>query len=56
MIRKFLEYIDQKSFDPISSFIVKDELNSKIWDDFKMKENIREDSSMGATISTCRDR
>ena len=43
MIRKFLEYIDQKSFDPISSFIVKDELNSKIWDDFKMKENIRED-------------
>jgi len=43
MIRKFLEYIDQKSFDPISSFIIKDELNTKIWDGFKMKENIRED-------------
>lgn len=43
MIRKFLEYIDQKSFDPISSFIIKNELNTKIWDGFKMKENIRED-------------
>ena len=43
MIRKFLEYIDQKSFEPISSFIIKDELNTKIWDEFKMKENIRED-------------
>lgn len=43
MIRKFLEYIDQKTFEPISSFIIKDELNPKIWDGFVMKENIRED-------------
>ena len=43
MIRKFLEYIDQTTFEPISSFIIKDELNPKIWDGFVMKENIRED-------------
>lgn len=43
MIRKFLEYIDQTAFDPISSFYIKDELNPKIWDDFKMKSEIKED-------------
>lgn len=40
---KFLEYIDQTAFEPISSFYIKDELNPKIWDDFKMKPEIRED-------------
>ena len=40
---KFLEYIDQTAFEPISSFYIKDELNPKIWDGFKMKPEIRED-------------
>lgn len=42
MIRKFLEYIDQSTFEPLTSFHIKDELNPKIWDDFKMKPEIRE--------------
>ncbi len=43
MLKKFLEYISPDTFEPISSFILKDELNDKVWDGFVLKPEIRED-------------
>jgi hypothetical protein len=39
---KFLEF-KQADLEPIKSFYLKDELNPKIWDNFKIDEEVRED-------------
>ena len=39
---KFLEF-KQSDLEPIKSFYLKDELNPKIWDNFKIDEEVRED-------------
>jgi len=39
--QKFFEF-NQKDLDPIKSFYIKDELNSKIWSDFKLDQDVRE--------------
>lgn len=41
-IDKFFEFV-QKDFEPIKSFYIKDELNKKIWDDYKLNPEIRRD-------------
>jgi len=38
---KYLEFV-QADFEPIKSFHLKDELNPKIWDGFKIDEEVRE--------------
>lgn len=38
---KYLEFV-QSDLDPIKSFYIKDELNPKVWDDFKIKEEVKE--------------
>jgi len=43
MIIKFLEFNQESEFKPIKSFYLKDELNPKIWTDFKLDDGIRED-------------
>lgn len=43
MLRKFLEFKDNKDFKPIESFYLKDDLNSKIWTNFDMNQDVRED-------------
>lgn len=48
MISKFLEFKDEsvqaqpEEFKPIKSFYLKDELNSKIWTDFEINDEVRE--------------
>jgi uncharacterized coiled-coil protein SlyX len=39
--QKFFEF-NQKDLDPIKSFYIKDELNPKIWSDFKLDQDVRE--------------
>jgi hypothetical protein len=39
--QKFFEF-NQKDLDPIKSFYIKDELNPKIWSDFKLEQDVRE--------------
>jgi hypothetical protein len=39
--QKFFEF-NQKDLDPIKSFYIKDELNPKIWGDFKLDQDVRE--------------
>lgn len=39
---KFLEF-KQSDLDPVKSFYLKDELNPKIWDQFKIDDEVRED-------------
>lgn len=41
-LEKFFEFRD-KDLEPIKSFYLKDNLNPKIWDDFKIDKSIRED-------------
>jgi len=43
MISKFFEFNQEKEFKPIKSFYLKDELNPKIWNNFKLDDEIRED-------------
>ena len=43
MIIKFLEFNQESEFKPIKSFYLKDELNPKIWKDFEIDDDIRED-------------
>jgi len=40
--QKFFEF-NKKDLEPIKSFYIKDNLNSKIWNDLKIDSNIRED-------------
>jgi hypothetical protein len=40
-IRKYFEFV-KSDFDAIKSFYIKDELPSKVWDNFKIKKEIRE--------------
>lgn len=44
MIRKILEFaqFSQSQFEPIKSFYLQDKLNSKVWDEFELKSNIKE--------------
>ena len=42
MLDKFLEFKTEGDFNPIKSFYLKDTLNPKIWNNFKMDEKIRE--------------
>lgn len=44
MISKFLEFKESQGeeFKPIKSFYLKDTLNSKIWSDFEINEDVRE--------------
>lgn len=42
MLIKFNEYLVQAQFEPISSFRLKDDLNSKIWTNFNLDQEIRE--------------
>lgn len=43
MVFKFFEFNQEKKFEPIKSFYLKDSLNSKIWsDDLEIDENVRE--------------
>ena len=37
---KYFEF-NQKDLEPIESFYLKDELNPKLWDDFKLEDEIR---------------
>ena len=39
--KKFEEF-QEKDLEPIKSFYLKDELNSKLWDGFKLDDEIRE--------------
>ena len=39
--QKFFEF-NQKDLEPIKSFYIKDELNSKLWSDFKLDQDVRE--------------
>jgi hypothetical protein len=41
MIQKFFEF-KQEDLDPVKSFHIKDELNSKVWNGFKIKTEVRE--------------
>ena len=45
MIKKFFEFNEftQAQFEPIKSFNLKDELNPKIWDNFILDSDIKED-------------
>jgi hypothetical protein len=45
MIKKFLEFaqFSQSQFEPIKSFYLQDDLNSEVWTNFKLDEDIRED-------------
>jgi predicted nucleotidyltransferase len=43
MLNKFLEFKDNEEFKPIKSFYLKDELNSKVWTDFKIDDTVREE-------------
>ena len=40
-IRKYFEFV-KSDFDAIKSFYIKSELQSKVWDNFKIKKEIRE--------------
>ena len=40
-LNKYFEFV-QADFEPIDSFYLKDELNPKIWDNFEIDQNIRE--------------
>lgn len=40
-IRKYFEFV-KSDFDAIKSFYIKDELPQKVWDNFKIKKDIRE--------------
>jgi hypothetical protein len=40
-VTKFLEFVE-KDFDAVKSFHIKDELNTKVWEDKSMKEEVRE--------------
>lgn len=42
MIRKFNEMKSEAQFEPLTSFRLKDELNPKIWDNFKIDPETRE--------------
>jgi len=39
--QKFFEF-NQKDLEPIKSFYLKDELNPKLWKDFKLDGEVRE--------------
>jgi hypothetical protein len=41
---KFVKYFEfnQQDLEPIKSFYLKDELNPKLWDDFKLDDEVRE--------------
>lgn len=41
-LKSFLEF-KKSDLDPVKSFKLKDELNPKIWDEMKMKEDVRKD-------------
>jgi len=45
MFYKFLEFKESqpKEFKPIKSFYLQDDLNEKVWHDFKLDDGIRED-------------
>ena len=38
---KYFEF-NQQDLEPIKSFYIKDELNPKLWDEFKLEDEIRE--------------
>lgn len=40
-INKFFEFVES-DFDPVKSFYLKDDLNPKIWNDFDIDEEVRE--------------
>ena len=40
-LRKFLEF-KESDLDPVSSFKIQDDLNSKIWDEFDLDKEVRE--------------
>jgi hypothetical protein len=40
-VRKYFEFLS-KDFDAIKSFYIKDELPKNVWDDFKLKKEIKE--------------
>jgi len=42
MILKFFEDFTQAQFEPIKSFSLQENLNPKIWDDYKLNDDIRE--------------
>lgn len=42
MLKKFFEF-SQVQFEPIKSFYLQDKLNPKIWSDFELDEEIKED-------------
>lgn len=42
ILQKFLEF-NKKDLEPIKSFYLKESLNSKLWDDFNLDKEIRED-------------
>jgi len=41
-LNKFYEFV-QSDFEPIKSFYLKDELNDKIWNNFKLDDEVRRD-------------
>ena len=41
-VDKYFEFV-QADFEPVKSFHLKDELNPKIWTDFELDQDIRED-------------
>ena len=41
-LKSFLEF-KKSDLDPVKSFKLKDELNPKIWDEMKMKKDVRKD-------------
>lgn len=43
MIRKFNETKSEAQFEPLTSFRLKDQLNPKIWENFKLDPDVRED-------------
>jgi len=42
ILQKFLEF-NKKDLEPIKSFYLKESLNPKLWDDFNLDEEVRED-------------
>lgn len=42
MVKKFFEYASENDFTPIKSFYLKEELNPKIWNNFEINEEVRE--------------
>lgn len=42
MLKKFYEF-KESDLEPIKSFYLKDELNPKLWEDFKLDKEVRED-------------